>query len=584
MKAEEQQGSRDCDVSCEEARAELERLFSDERFHATERSRAILRYIAERHFDGCADGVKAYSIALDVLGRQSNFDPSLDPIVRIELSRLRSSLNQYYEAFGADDGISIELPRGRYVAVFLRGRDNRRRSPESSAAPALREIRPQSTDEAATQPHAGVSKWRLALERWKVRGGVLALIAVGFAGGAALYGARPVTTAKPTVTITMTVADKGLGNEADRTRDLLLTALTQFQTLTISQSAARGRPLSAVLRPAISRAYDIDMKYYGDDDDRTVWWQIVDANAGDVLKSGIERVDTNGRSISAVQAELVTQLSRRFAATRSVINMIEAHDYAEGTLGNACVLKADYELDSGGADGIGEAVDCLEATLARDPHDADAAAALASLMARGRDGSATGENLDRALQLANRAASLAPLSDRASTAVMLAQFHSGRMEAAIKAGNRALSLNPNNPDVMAKLGMVLFAAGYFAAGASLAEDAGRAVDVVPRDAAVVLVLDAYRRGDWSTASLLAEQVSDSDFVIWSVRTASLGQLGSSLADARLAAFRKIDPGFEASFYERMSAYRLGPDLAASIEQGLRKAGADVKAKRLAAAL
>lgn len=119
MKAEEQHGG-DHEVACPQARAELDRLLDDERFRATERSRSILRYIVEQQFAGWAEGVKAYSIAVDVLGRQSNFDPSLDPIVRIELSRLRSSLSQYYEAFGEEGGVTVQLPRGRYVAVFTR--------------------------------------------------------------------------------------------------------------------------------------------------------------------------------------------------------------------------------------------------------------------------------------------------------------------------------------------------------------------------------------------------------------------------------------------------------------------------------
>ncbi|MGO4610618.1 tetratricopeptide repeat protein, partial [Variovorax sp. 2RAF20] len=87
--------------------------------------------------------------------------------------------------------------------------------------------------------------------------------------------------------------------------------------------------------------------------------------------------------------------------------------------------------------------------------------------------------LARALELANRAVSLSPLSDRAHLALMLSQFYSGRIDAAIAAGNRALALNPNSPDVAAKLGLALFALGYFDAGVSLARDAGRLVDVVP---------------------------------------------------------------------------------------------------------
>lgn len=580
MKAEEHEASA-CDISCEEARTELERLFSDERFHATERSRAILRYIADRHFEGRAEGVKAYSIALDVLGRQSNFDPSLDPIVRIELSRLRSSLNQYYEAFGGHNGISIELPRGRYIAVFGRCRDTHPPA-EPIVQPTLPDEEPVSAAEVASVAQIAAADHAPTPGHWSLKAGLLLLVAAGVASGVALYSVRPVTTAKPNVAIAMTVADKSLDEEAIKTRDLLLTALTQFQTLTISQATSQTKTLSAALRPAVSKAYQIDMKYYGDGDDRTVWWQIVDASSGDLLKSGVEKVDTSGRTAVAVRGELVAELSRRFATTRGVINTIEAHAYPEGTLGNACVLKAEYELDSG-ATGVAKAADCLERTLSADPHDSDAAAALSSLLARGRAGAVNAESMELALNLANRAVTQAPLSDRANTALMLAQFYSGRTDAAISAGNRALALNPNSPEVMAKLGMVLFSSGYFTAGASLAEDAGRSVDAVPLDAAVVLALDAYRRGDWSEASLLAEQINDSDFVTWALRAAALGQLGSSQAAGRLTDFRKAEPGFETDFYDRMQSRRYGPELAASIEQGLTKAGAHLKAGGLATA-
>ena len=89
-----------CEVFLDDAKAELKRLLADSRFRVTERQKDILRYLAERRFEGCEEGVKAYSIALDVLGRPSGFDASTDPIVRIEISRLRSALDAYYQAFG----------------------------------------------------------------------------------------------------------------------------------------------------------------------------------------------------------------------------------------------------------------------------------------------------------------------------------------------------------------------------------------------------------------------------------------------------------------------------------------------------
>lgn len=576
MKAEEQHGG-DHEVACPEARAELDRLLADERFRATERSRSILRYIVKQQFAGCAEGVKAYSIAVDVLGRQSNFDPSLDPIVRIELSRLRSSLSQYYEAYGEEGGVTVQLPRGRYVAVFTRSTGGfphigDREHPATACAEPADFVLQQAP--SAVVPAVPARPWVTAATL-----GLLTVAVVAY--GVAVYGSRPITTAKPTVAVTLTAVDEGLRGEASVTRDMLLTALTQFQTLTVSQAQRRERPLASVLRPAKSNAYAIDMKYYGDGDDRSIWWQIVDTATGDLLKSGLESVDTSGRTAAAVRDELVAQLARRFAATRGVINNIETHAASEGSLGNACVLRAEYQLDDGKASSFARTIDCLERTIAANSFDADATAALSALLAQAE--AADDSKIARALELAGRAVSLAPLSDRAHVALMLSQFYSGRVDAAIAAGNRALALNPNNPDASAKLGLVLFSSGYFDAGVSLARDAGRSVDVVPSDAVLVLALDAYRRKDWSEASLLSEQVSDSTFLIGVLRVAALGQLGSDEAVQRLAELRQLAPDFETTFRERMAPRRYQQVLSAAIEEGLTKAGARFKTEGLATA-
>jgi adenylate cyclase len=62
--------------------------------------------------------LKAYTIAADALGRDANFDPQNDPIVRVEAGRLRRALDHYYTDGGCNDPIVIELPRGHYVPVF----------------------------------------------------------------------------------------------------------------------------------------------------------------------------------------------------------------------------------------------------------------------------------------------------------------------------------------------------------------------------------------------------------------------------------------------------------------------------------
>jgi hypothetical protein len=107
-------------VSHREGKAEIERLLADSRFKVSLRNQAFLRYLAEERFEGRSGGVKAYAIAVDVFGRPATFDQNIDPIVRIEAVRLRTALEQYYDALGGESPIKIELPRGRYCVEFQR--------------------------------------------------------------------------------------------------------------------------------------------------------------------------------------------------------------------------------------------------------------------------------------------------------------------------------------------------------------------------------------------------------------------------------------------------------------------------------
>jgi hypothetical protein len=100
------------------ARAELEVLLSDPQFRVAERNRSFLKYIVEAAVTGRSQGIKAYSIAIDVFGRDANFDSNNDPIVRIEATRLRQALELYYQGHGVDHTLRIRLPRGKYVAEF----------------------------------------------------------------------------------------------------------------------------------------------------------------------------------------------------------------------------------------------------------------------------------------------------------------------------------------------------------------------------------------------------------------------------------------------------------------------------------
>jgi adenylate cyclase len=96
---------------------QLERILASGDFDASPRSRAFIRFIIEETLAGRHEALTQAAIATRVFGRRDDFDPTVDPIVRIQAGRLRRSLERYYLLSGAGDPVRIELPRGTYVPL-----------------------------------------------------------------------------------------------------------------------------------------------------------------------------------------------------------------------------------------------------------------------------------------------------------------------------------------------------------------------------------------------------------------------------------------------------------------------------------
>lgn len=102
----------------EEVDQALKRLLDWPEIARSPQLASFLSYIVERRLNGEGQSIKAYTIAVDVFGRSSDFDPQADPIVRVQARRLRSLLDQYYRGPGAQERLQIQLPIGRYVPEF----------------------------------------------------------------------------------------------------------------------------------------------------------------------------------------------------------------------------------------------------------------------------------------------------------------------------------------------------------------------------------------------------------------------------------------------------------------------------------
>ena len=97
----------------------LEAILSSNTFRDSEILKRFLRYSVEHTLRGEQDELKEYRLGLEVFDRASDFDPRLDPVVRMTARRLRNKLEEYYEGEGTKQPIRIHVPKGGYGATFL---------------------------------------------------------------------------------------------------------------------------------------------------------------------------------------------------------------------------------------------------------------------------------------------------------------------------------------------------------------------------------------------------------------------------------------------------------------------------------
>ena len=136
----------------EPERLELAALLTSGIFGRAPNLALVLNYTCARYFDGAAEQIKEYNIAVEALGRPANFDQRSDSIVRVEAHRLRKRLREYYEGEGANHAIQIEIPPGQYAPRFVYREQPElvERSPAARVEPIA--VEPTETPPAVAPP------------------------------------------------------------------------------------------------------------------------------------------------------------------------------------------------------------------------------------------------------------------------------------------------------------------------------------------------------------------------------------------------------------------------------------------------
>jgi len=163
-------------IAEEQARAALDRVLAAPEFVNATRLSRFLRFAVEKTLAGGGSELKEYLLGVEVFDRGQDFDPRMDPIVRVEAGRLRGKLQEYYEGGGLSDPVRIVFRKGSYAPTF------------------------EATPAARSAPE-GLQRWK-----WAAAAAVIGVVAAG------LYLLRSGTSAGAEVVTIAAIPSSDSGN------------------------------------------------------------------------------------------------------------------------------------------------------------------------------------------------------------------------------------------------------------------------------------------------------------------------------------------------------------------------------------
>ncbi len=515
-------------TSLDEIGAQMARVLSSKDFDASDRNRRFLEYVVQEAMAGRADRIKAYSIATTVFGRNEDFDPQQDAIVRIEAGRLRRSLDRYYLTSGRNDEVRISIPVGAYVPVFLR-----------YSGPA---------DGAATSV-----------------GGILSEQGTGHKA-----------VHRPTIHVCGFVpegAAPGLADLAGSVTRRVIAALARFTDLSVVGPDHPEEAVDFVLSGSVAAA---DGKVVAESLLREtahghyIWSDCFEC--GSLSEDRVaQRIAIADRIVVAVgqpSGVLISYLAQEApnsgsAASESFESVLQFH-------------SSWRSFDPGQYDRVRQA---LERTIQRDPHYAEAFACLSQLYSNAIRFNYIGvasdhHRLQPAISLARQAVHLSPGSSRSYLALGIALWFDGQVENALAALRKSRELNPNDMEVIAELGLRHCLRADWDEGVPLIEEAYRRNQALPATHRIGLSMWHCHLGRFDQALVEARNMDMPDVIYpWVMIAVSAHRLGRFReAKSALGSILALCPDYGDLVAADLQSRNVHPELALMLIRGLRDAG------------
>jgi TolB-like protein/tetratricopeptide (TPR) repeat protein len=364
---------------------------------------------------------------------------------------------------------------------------------------------------------------------------------------------------------------------ADGLTEDIITNLSRFRELQVIARTAtfqlKGQPIKlAQVAGELGANYAVEGSVRRAGGRVRITAQLIDAASG--VHVWAERYDREMEDIFALQDEVTRTIAATLgvklqdaALTRALRKSpaeLDAYD---------CVLHARRYTSLLSTEMHAEARDYLEKAVALDPNSAEAHALLANVyLAEHRfDSNPRPDPIGRALKMAQTATRLDPQDAYAHCWLAIVHFFRGENDQFEAEAERALALNPNDPETLADIGHYLAFMGEFERGAELSRRAMALNPLHPGWYHFSLSRLHYDQRDYEAVLADIERISLPEFYwIWLMRAAAEGQLGREQAGASLKRIFELKPDFSAR--AELQKWNAAPADMEHLLEGLRKAG------------
>jgi TolB-like protein/predicted Zn-dependent protease len=545
-------------------RDELDRILKSGPFAQSQRRQRFLAYIVNETLAGRGQRLKGYAIAREVFDRPEEFDPNVDPIVRMEAARLRDRLREYYDTLGKADRVRIELPKGSYTPLIevMRESGSGPRPEEVPGTPASVSPRKPALD-GTIRRKSGERRSTLTA-RWTPLGmlaGAVLLIAVAGLWGITGWDYRKLPD-KPSIAV-LPFNNIGRDTRWERFGDGL--------TEDIIADLSRSRDLIVIARSSTEVYKDkpIDIRQVGRDlnvkyvlegslqpigERIRVNAQLIEAASGSHVWS--ERYDRHADDLFAVQNEITQRIAATLIGYQGAVaeaerSLLRRKPPASLTAYETYLLgiEAKHRVTK---ESLAEAENLFRRAIELDPQFARAYCGLATVQYYLVDlglAPSVEEAVRTMTEAAERAVEFDPNDGLAHQVLAMAYGYQGKPGNALAELNKAEALAPSDADLILIVAWSLPQFGETARAVSLA---GRALTLNPHHP------DWYNQG-LSLVYFFGEQYDKSvhyrllvkeplviDYVFLAMAYASLGRMAD--AEAAVASVMKLESSWNAERY------------------------------------